>query len=265
MNLLCITVKQKLEKDKIDLTGIDIEEVIDIYNNYLDFTIETLKKGKRKVKKIVDERYMFLTYKTDEMPYDIKVYYNVLKDIIILKQNNLDGFINHLLAHYSFYCVEFGSRVHDLLLLFNSTLEHFELKRQGDIIKWFSIDVNFDFRDAVEDFFKDTREYDNVPKKFTESMRIYCILLNKDIVVNYQDDVSFMFNYFLEVTFYYFLKTNSFNTNLDKVYEFLKMIKEDPMGVIDQVQMSGADTDSEILSYIDIMFKNMDGNKKIIR
>jgi hypothetical protein len=96
-------------------------------------------------------------------------------------------------------------------------------------------------------------------------MRIYCILLNKDIVVNYQDDVSFMFNYFLEVTFYYFLKTNAFNTNIDKVYEFLKMIKEDPMGVIDQVQMSGADTDSEILSYIDIMFKNMDGNKKMIR
>ena len=43
------------------------------------------------------------------------------------------------------------------------------------------------------------------------------------------------------------------------------MIKEDPMEVIDQVQMSGADTDDEILSYIDIMFKNMDGNKKMIR
>ena len=265
MNLLCKTIKQKLEKDNIDLTGIDIEEVIDIYNNYIDFVIETIKKSKTKSKKIVDERYMFLTYPNDDMPSSINNYYRTLKNIIKLKRENRDGFINYLLVHFTFYRIELSSRVYELCLLLEEIIDHFESRRSTSIINEFSRDVDFDFENAVYVFLKEKDEYKTVPKNFTESMRIYCILLDKDIVIEYQDDVSFNFNYFLEVTFYYFLKTNAFNTNLDKVYEFLKMIKEDPMEVIDQVQMSGADTDSEILSYIDIMFKNMDGNKKMIR
>lgn len=265
MNLLCKTIKQKLEKDNIDLTGIDIEEVIDIYNNYIDFVIETIKKSKTKSKKNVDERYMFLTYPNDDMPSTINNYYRILNNIIKLKRENRDGFINYLLVHFAFYRVELSSRVYELCLLLDEIIDHFEFRCSTSIINEFSNDINFDFENAVYGFFNEKDEYKTVSKEFTESMRIYCILLDKDIVVKYQDDVSFNFNYFLEVTFYYFLKTNSFNTNLDKVYEFLKMIKEDPTEVIDQLQMSGVDTDSELLSYIDIMFKNMDGNKKMIK
>ena len=270
MALLKTLLIHKLEMENVNLTNVDLDEIMEIYDHIMSFIFEDINTEYEGNKE--DPRYSFLFKATKSYNATDKRCLDNIKRLIKIKEHNLlylidYSLLTHLCVDYrnNFRIKQLNNFLSEIDKMYKRNKENFYLAfidRYRSIIHSF---CNYDRISTLEN-----SKY--VPKEYASIFRLY-----KDIFVSYYKngyhDIEFSnrLNYnvdfydLVNLSFYYFLFNGLLLNDSENVYNFLKYLYLNVIEIIDTINMSGANTKENLYNYIDIMYKNGINNTVQIR
>ena len=257
----------KLNDDNYDLTKIDIDEIIKIYNHVMSFVLESTDKEYNGNE--YDPRFLFLFKEKDSYGFVDNYCFNIIKFLIELKKNNLLNLIDYTVLTYicvdyrnSYRVKELNDYLSDIIILYEKGKDRFH-DRYIETYRHFM--NNFLNTDFIEDLAKS--KY--VSKEYLDIIMLYKDLFDKYYEVYYEIERENRKNYYdidfydlLNLSFYYFLFNDLLINESKNVYNMLDYINKNTDQIIDNFHMSGVKNRKEILKYVDVLYHN-DFNKTI--
>ena len=253
----------KLKKDNIDITNIDLDEIIRLYNLYIDYSIERYKPF-GKLNPFVT-RFNFLYVPESSYYSDDTAYYSIFTNIINMKKAGLLKFLDFMLMNYAMQPVTVDP-INELCRYTGLIISKYYFEENNNLYDYF--DTHDDIACEVicstkygnivdSDYVND--DYKNVAFSYND---LYCNYYKdgwcdrKKII-----DWKRVLNY----TYVYFVTNDLLNKEPERAHKFLESLKIDIYGTIDKLLLYGIDDSSKLLLYIDKLYHEFDQKVKVIR
>ena len=253
-------LKYKLKKNNVSYKEDDLDEIIDLFNNLIDFTLESNKEPSY-------YRFGFVMTPNKYFELDDIDFFSIFKSLIKIKEKNLLNYLDYAILTYHFD--GYMSKISNLHAL-SKYLK--ELLNEYDTVGRFIYDFVFNNSSLIEyvidndmDIIQDSKYISN---DYKVVMELYENLYRKyyDICEKYYPDEIVYFDEVISMSYYYFVINNEFNNDIGHVFSFLNSIYQDMPSAIDKFNLIGETEDYEqVLNYIDSMYKDSKRMVKVIK
>ncbi len=262
----------KLATDKINVDGINIDEIISLYNHITNYSFEDSLKYHPEDN--IDPRYECFRRPHDKLEEKEKNCYEIFKCLIELKKKNLLHLIDYCFLNYNFkeiaYLME--SRIQELLnylneivVLYNDSENSFETDYRNywdnvidETVCDYSNKIYFGMMESIyiPDFYK------NYLKLYRGILdRYYYDLSDEEIELN--GYMTFMD--FIDLSFKYLVFNGLIQNDNPEVVKFLENINDNIYKVLEDVKLSGATDYGDLYQYIDILYNKTNSKVKEIK
>ena len=248
---------------KIDLTELD--EIIEIYDHYLDLLLEATSAPRNSY----HDRYAFIdVLKNNSSCSDWDLdYYNIFLNITYIKKFNLLGCLDYIRLINSLRGPIYNI-VRTLLNVTNSVLGYpYRNKRNLDTTNN-RINYYYNYNERLITVWFDLVLMDTICESsyisdgYKESIKLYSELKILSRQFNSSDDYKTLFEHLINISYYYFIANNYFNTECDDVIRFLKYMYNNPIDLLDKMHMAGIIKRNELLDYFDYLYKTSKNTSK---
>ena len=252
-------VNQWLKFGSMEIDSSELDEIINIYDHYLDLLLEITGASKNSY----HDRYGFINNSTD---WDIE-YKNIFVNLVIIKKNNLLPCLDYLrlinsihgpiynivktLSDFTLRLISYHHSHRDKMDTINNRINYFYNYNNNIITVW------------LDSYIKDCiSESKYISNEYKEAIQIYDNLRN----IKYIDGYNIHLSTIINISYYYFMTNNYFNTECDSVIKFLKDIYNNPTSLLDQINMSGITYRDDLINYLDYLYQDSKSNKnKVIK
>ena len=252
-------VNQWLKFGSMEIDSIELDEIINIYDHYLDLLLEITGASKNSY----HDRYGFINNSTD---WDIE-YKNIFVDIIIIKRNNLLYCLDYLrlinsirgpiynivkiLSDFTLSLLSYHHGHKDKMDTVNNRINYFYNNNENIITTWLDDQIVNCIYESMY-----------IPNDYKEVIQLYKNLNNIKCSEKYKISIKRIIN----ISYYYFMTNNYFNTECDSVIKFLEDIYNNPTSLLDQINMSGITYRDDLINYLDYLYQDSKSNKnKVIK
>ena len=262
----------KLATDKINVDGINIDEIISLYNHITNYSFEDSLKYHPEDN--IDPRYECFRRPHDKLDEKELYCYEIFKYLIELKKKNLLHLIDYCFLNYNFkeiaYLME--ARIHEvhkylkeILDLYNDCEDSFETDYRNywdnvidETVCDYANKIYFSMMESIyiPDFYK------NYLKLYREILRQYYDDMNDD-EIELNGYVTFMD--FIDLSFKYLVFRGLIQYDNPQVVSFLENINDNIYKVLEDVKLSGAGDNGELYTYIDILYNKTNNKVKEIK
>ena len=261
----------KIRHDNIKISIEELDEIINIYNHLIDFILidNTIKEKKFD---FIDKEASLHPLNKDNI---IDSFYNIFVGVIAFKEYNLLGFFDYLLITKELRersAIASPDRIYAISKYVDNILYDYEITYKKD----FFYNYIYNNEDAVRNYLIEEDSfiyYDTVPDIYSEIMTVYYEIY-KNYYLDYEryDDIGIIeYDYFICMTYFYFVKNNLFKNEPEKVLSFLKDFNNDISEKVDIINLTGIKDDKRIydykniISYIDTLYNNSKRMIKVIK
>lgn len=260
-----------LKKDNIILSMDELNEVIGIYNNILDFTLEyDWQTG--------DDRFCFIGTKIkpfcavidDDVEYKPYLFYNIFSGIAQLKKYNLLSHLDYsmLVRKFRKSSTDGRSFLFELSLYISYVVSGYCIHKKArefgiEFIDFFPTIVDHEINLISEVIYGYHQRNKNwilkskfVPNKYKEILETFeetfDIYYDK---YDYYDEINGIeYNQFLDMVYYYFLRNDLINKEPDKVLDFLRSLSENISDYVEALGLMGLNRPLDMFPYIDRLY-----------
>ena len=252
-------LKIKLFNKNINIKDEDLEEIISIYDNIIDFLIELAKVDKD----YCNDRYDFIFNDWNED--NNNAYFNLFGNIAILKRKGLINYLDYLLIiRYMFG--DIYSAICDINFYLYSIIEESLYGDNDSIEHVYDDDINVLNKTAIKYYYNGIINSKCVPDYYKNIITIYNnifdICKDKTNIIK-QSEIND--EVLLSSTYYYFMYNDLFNKNPLSVYNFLKYICDNLLDILDKINLLGIRNNIDLFSYIDDYYKNYNNKVMVIK
>lgn len=261
----------QLRNDNIKISIEELDEIIRIYNHLIDYVLSDNSI-------IKDQKYDFIDKSVKLHPNDkekvFDIYYNIFAGVVKFKQYNLLGLLDYILITNELrdnQAWTSPSRIYTISRYIDGLLYEYENYGKnflGNFIK--------NKEEDVKDFLIEEDSFicaDKIPDSYREIIKTY-----NEIYGNYYldfekyDDIGPLeYDYFVCMTYFYFIMNNLFKNDSYGVQSFLNDLKYNIYEKVDQMNLTGIkDTKQysdyeDIINYIDSVYNNSKRKIKVIK
>ena len=247
---------RKLKKNGIEIDNNDLDDVINAFNNIIDFYLDADKN-------LVYYRYGFIMtpkvfYEVDDTNFN-----SIFNLLISMKKNNLLHYLDYAFILHN-YDWDYD-RLHELYrFLHNIMRKYNDSEIKEDFIYEFIDENDYLLQDVIDNNFDEIMESKYVNQEYKDIMNLYNNIIKWYYDTDYLDyDDDAFFDEFINMSYYYFLINNLFNTEPERIIYFLNKIKEDIPSLCDKLNMDGEMELKDRINYIDSLYKSKDKVKII--
>lgn len=249
-----LLLKRKLKREKIDISDDDLDIVINTYNHLLDFYLEDNRKHS-------DYRFAFAFVPKSLYEMEDTNFYWIFHLLIVMKNNNLLHYLDYILL-YNSYSIG-GSILHELYRFLQDFVDRYRKSNNNpDFIYEYIKKNNFLLEDTIDNYISNINKSKYIPKVYKDIMNLYrelfYLYINDDY---YSIDYEAFFQEYVNMTYFYFLINNLFNTEPEEIIKYLNKIKEDIPALCDKLNLDGEMEDKERIKYIDTQYKERNKRK----
>ena len=266
------SIYYKLTIDKVNAKGVNIDEILSIYNHITNYSFE--ESLKYFPEDNIDPRYECFRRPHDKLEEKEKKCYEIFKCLIELKKKSLLHLIDYCFLNYYFketgYSMEY--RIHELYKFLNDILDSYD-NCYGDFEEFFR-----NYWDNVID--ETACDYSNsvynsmlvsiyIPDYYKNYLKLYHEILNRyyydlsDEEIELSGYMNFMD--FIDLSFKYLVFNGLIQNDNPDVVKFLENIKDNIFKVLDEVKLSGATDYGDLYQYIDILYNKTNSKVKEIK
>ena len=241
-------INNTLKWNNLEIDDNELDEVIKKYEYYHD-------------------RYDFIN---NHLEWDI-CYKNIFVNLAIFKKSNLLYCLDYLYLINGFRGTPIYNIVNTLLSCtqsilayyhdfkgnmdtINNRINHFYNKNPEIITVWLDSVLAGSICDSSY-----------IPSEYKDVINLYmrlCELARYDMKVK-EYDISF--DKIINISYYYFMANNYFNTECNDVIKFLEYMYDNPVELLDKVQLTGILYRDDFYNYFDNLYNNSKSNKKAIK
>ena len=257
-------VNMRLQWNDLEIDDNELEEVIKLYDHYLDFLLEATNERRNSY----HDRYGFLdSIKEVDIQYG-----KIFTDIAIIKKYNLECCLDYFrilnTLHGPIYNI-----VNSLYRFTNSLAGYLVGNNDFNNPHWINNTINHFWNDNerlvtvwLDEFIVECiMESTYIPDSYKEVINLYdkiCKMLNQNKSLN---GSGIPFERIINMSYYYFMIHNYFNTECDKVIIFLRYMYDKPSEIIDYINFAGITFRDELFDYFDYLYKGNVVNNKMIK
>ncbi len=239
----------------------ELDEVIKMFDYYLDLLIEAVSSSQS----MYNDRYNF----TRSIGIHADTYRSIFLNLVDIKKNNIVFLLDYLrllsglrgpiynitrvLQEYTdsiAYCKHLVSNPSKTP---NDIINRLYECNKGVVTLWLD-----DF--AVEAIIKSTfisESYKNIIKEYLRALESWYD--NRDTLKQY----NLSFDKLINISYYYFLYNNYFQTEPENVISFLEEMRTNPINFCDQIEITGFNEYNHLYDYLDYLYKNRETRKAI--
>lgn len=256
-------INNKLKLVNLSVNDQELDEIIKIYEHYLDLLLETTSSDKT----YYPDRYGFIENTSNEVHQD---YANIFYNITIIKKENLEFCLDYL---------QLFNYLHGPIFNIVNTLLHYtnnvasiciwtnKLKnKEPNLINYFYNSNERLITTWLDDYLVECiDESSYISSDYKNIIQLYRIL-SKEIIDNKSlNNYVIPYEIIINITYYYFMVNNYFNTESKNVINFLQDMINNPIALLDQINMAGIPSKSELIDYLDTVYKNRNSIQKILK
>ena len=254
----------QLRKDGIKISIEDLNEVIKLYNDLMDFTFEIDES-------IEDKRFSFVDNnpKLDSGNGDnyLDIYYSIFVKLIKVWQLKLFHCLDYKLLINRIKCdVGTYNSLNFLYTYLMDVLDNYGTCDKEQFMHEFT-DRNWDI---ITDCLSEYKELILSSKCVPYEYKIIIITYDAAYETYYEDsddydEYSHEINYdgFLDATFLYFLLNDLLYTETDTIISFIAETRKNMWECLDKINLSGINGDDYLLDYIDALYNRFKDNRNI--
>lgn len=253
-------LKYKLKKNNVSYKEEDLDEIIEIFNNLIDFTLESNNEPSY-------YRFGFVMTPNKYFELDDKEFFSIFKSIIKIKEKNLLNYLDYAILTY-----HFDNYMYKLSNLYSVSKYLKTLINEYNTVEYFIKDFINQYSSLIEyvtdnnmNIIQDSKYISNDYKAVIE---LYESLYRKyyDVWEEYYPDQDIYFEEVISLSYFYFVINNEFNNDIGHVFSFLNSIYQDMPGAIDKYNLIGETDDYvQVLNYIDSLYKSSKKMVKVIK
>ena len=251
----------ELKKNNVDITDIDLDEIINLYDLYINYAIEKYEP----FGKVTIDKFHFMNVPDSECTSVDYQYYNIFVNIIKIKKRGLLKYLDYILMNY----VMKPFSTDPLSELFNYTNDVLTKIHNGignNIPVYFNI-----YDDIACEVICGCRYGDIVDSKYVNEEYKTITFTYNDLFCNYYHDgwcdkkKYFDWKKVLNYTHIFFVTNDLFNKEPERVNKFLQSLMNDIYNSIDKIQLYGIDDYNKLVLYIGKLYNEFDQKVKIIK
>ena len=250
-----------LEWDHQTIDDDELDEVIKMYNYYLDLLIEAVGSSHD----MYNDRYCFTKY----VGIYADTYRSIFLNLVDIKKNNIAFLLDYLRLFSGIrapiynltrvlqectdsiaYCKHLVS---DSSKTPNDIINRLYECNKSVVTLWLD-----DY--AVEAISNSTfisESYKNIIKEYQRVLESWNN--NKEFLKSY----NLSFGELINISYYYFLYNNYFRTEPENVISFLEEMRTNPINFCDQIEITGFNEYNHLYDYLDYLYKNRETRKAI--
>ena len=241
---------RRLKKENINISSEDLDDVINCFNQLIDFYLENYSGYYYRFTFVRTPRSL---YESDDKKYDL-----IFHELIKLKKLNLLHYIDYvyLLSDYNSF---FNSRLTELLESLHKITTYYQDcdEPKEDFIYKHINEHPYMLEDVIDNDLDCITESKYINQDYKNIMMLYNELLKLYFDNDYNDmDYEAFFQEFINMTYYYFLINDSFNKEPQEVYNYLTKIKDNLFSVCDKLNLDGEMEYKDRIKYIDSLYKS---------
>ncbi len=256
-------INTKLKLINYSINNEELEEIIKIYDFYLDLLLEATGSDKA----YYQDRYGFIENPNEKVNED---YLSIFYNITVIKKEGLISCIDYLRLfdqlHGPIYNI-----VNTLLQFTNTILSicvwtYKHKNKTNDLINYY---YNYNERlitTWLDDFLVEwIGESSYIPDDYKKIIQLYrnlCKTLYDNKSLN---NYTITYEIVLNVSYYYFMVNNYFNTEPHNIINFLQYMLDNPTALLDQINMAGIPSRWELFDYFDTLYKGVNDKQKILK
>ena len=256
-------INNKLKWVNMRVNDQELDEIIKIYDYYLDLLLEATSSDKA----YYQDRYGFIEDTSDEVHYN---YFNIFYNITVIKKENIESCIDYL---------QLFNSLHGPIYNIVNTLLHYTNKitsiciwtnklknREPDLINYFYNSNERLITTWLDDFLVECiDESSYISNDYKEIIKLYRTLSKKLGDNKSLNKYTIPFEIIINISYYYFMVNNYFNTDTKNVISFLQYMINNPIALLDQINMAGIPSRDELIDYFDSVYKNKNSIQKVLR
>lgn len=256
-------VNLPLRWNNLELDSDELDEVIEIYDHYLDLLLETVNEKRNSY----HDRYAFIN---GHLEWDIN-YKNIFINLAIFKKCNLLPCLDYLrlintikgpiynivntLLSFTQSILSYYHGYQNNMDTINNRINYFYNNNENIITVWLD---SFLLESICESSF--------ISNEYKEAIKLYQKLSDMLRQMGSMEQYKISFSRVINISYYYFMANNYFNTECDEVNKFLEGLLNNPTTILDQINMAGITYRDDFLNYFDYIYKNSKSNKiKVIK
>ena len=262
----------KLATEKINVDGINIDEILSIYNHITNYSFEDSLKYHPEDN--IDPRYECFRRPYDKLEEKEKNCYEIFKCLIELKKKNLLHLIDYCFLNYNFkeiaYLME--SRIRELYSFLNDILYSYD-NCYGDFEEFFrnywDNVIDETVCDHANKIYFGMMESIYIPDFYKNYLKLYRKILDRYYYDLSDEDIELSgymtFMDFIDLSFKYLVFNGLIQNDNPEVVKFLENIKDNIYKVLEDVKLSGASDNGDLYQYIDILYNKTNSKVKEIK
>lgn len=239
----------------------ELDEVIKMFDYYLDLLIDAVKSSKN----MYNDRYCF----TKNIGIHADTYRSIFLNLVDIKKNNIVFLLDYLrlfsglrgpiynitrvLQEYTDSVAYCKHVMNDQSKTPNDIINRLYECNKGVVTLWLD---DFSVEAIMESTFIN-ESYKNIIKEYLRVLESWYD--NKDFLKNYK----LSFDKLINISYYYFLYNNYFRTEPENVISFLEEMRINPINFCDQIEITGFDETNHLYDYLDYLYKNRETGKAI--
>ena len=254
----------KLKNDKVDITNIDLDEIIYLYNYYVDYALAKYYPDGE----VTKDKFNFINVLSSEYDNDDYSFYNFLINIIEIKKRGFIKYFDDILMSYVMKVFS-THPIAELLDFSNFILKKIHNGRGHNIPTFFSKNndialavicgVRYGF--LIESTYV-SEDYKKIASTFKDLLSHYCG--DNWYYFCYHDKKKIDWITFINYIYIFFVTNNLFNDEFERVNKFLDYLKTNADIAYDGLELNGINDFEKIVIYINMLYNEFDQRVKVI-